>query len=120
MRPLTSFLLALAVGAGAGPWAGAAEPGGGWWQFLCGSTSRQCPCCPDDYHPKTLPPNPCLVPSGGPNDYCAKTQPVTYPYSYCGVDDYCRKTCPIVLRPCYPPWYTCGAPHTSPCSVQKE
>jgi hypothetical protein len=111
---LSRFLVLLVIGVGLGQPAGAAEPDCSWWQTHWHPRSQRCPCCPDDYCPKALPPHPCPVSRCGPDDYCPKPQPATCPYNYCGVNDYCPKACPIVLPPCYPPWYTCGCPKANP------
>jgi len=87
----------------------AAEPCCHWWQTLCHPLSQPRPCCPDDYCLKPLPHAPCPVCNRGPDDYCSKPLAISHPLKYASVDDYCPKKCPILLPPCYPPWYTCGA-----------
>lgn len=71
--------------------------------------ARRCCVCPDDYCPKPLPSVPC-APLGCCDDYCPKPLPSTAPLCYCGPNDYCPKPCCLYLPPCWPAWYTCGAP----------
>jgi hypothetical protein len=114
MRPC--WLLALVVAAaGHVGRVGAAEPGGRWWPWNWCAYRQPCPCCPDDYCPKTLPAV-APVKRFGKDDYCPKTLPCTAPVKRFGTDDYCPKPLPIVTD-CYPPWYTCGAagPPCAPC-----
>ena len=71
--------------------------------------ARRCCTCPDDYCPKPLPCVPC-APRGCCDDYCAKPLPCV-PCALRGCcDDYCPKPCCIYLPPCWPAWYSCGAP----------
>jgi hypothetical protein len=71
--------------------------------------ARRCCTCPDDYCPKPLPCVPC-APRGCSNDYCPKPLPCVpcAPRGCC--NDYCPKPCCIYLPPCWPAWYSCGAP----------
>lgn len=71
--------------------------------------ARSCCLCCDDYCPKSMPCVPC-APNGCCNDYCAKPMPCTAPLNYCGPNDFCPKPCNMYLPPCWPAWYSCGAP----------
>jgi hypothetical protein len=101
------WFLGLAVVAALGGRVGATEPGGRWWLGNWCARRPPCPCCPDDYCPKSLPTT-APVKCFGKDDYCPRPLPVTPPVKCFGKDDYCPRPCPITVPRCYPPWYTCG------------
>lgn len=105
MRGLSLFLAIVA----AGPCA-AAETGP---MTTCCDARSCCVCC-DDYCPKPMPCVRC-APLGCCDDYCPKLMPWTKPLCYCGPNDYCPKPW-ICVRPCWPAWYSCGAPDFTPRS----
>ena len=105
--PCLAGLLVLAGLGLCGP-SGAGEPCCSCKGWPCWDLRRPCPCCPNDYCPKKLPPVPCRVKCCCPDDYCPKRLPIPCPLKYCGPDDYCCKPCPPVPLPCAPPWFTCG------------
>src|SRR5947209_5043077 len=86
-----------------------------WWLRQWRALRQPCPCCPDDYCKKPLPAV-CPAHWEGCNDYDKKPLPLVHPLEYCGPDDYCKKKYPCV-PPCYPPWYTCGAPAGGKCNA---
>jgi hypothetical protein len=86
------------------------QPGSRWWPWPWRNQHRLCPCCPNDYCFKKMPPCPTRVFSHAPDDYCPKRLPCVKGVKCGGPDDYCHKPCPIFVLPCYPPWYTCGDP----------
>jgi hypothetical protein len=74
--------------------------------------ARRCCTCPDSYCPKPQPCVPCAL-RGCCDDYCPKPMPCTASLRYCGCDDYCPKPSCIRLPPCWPAWYSCGAPSSN-------
>ena len=78
--------------------------------------ARSCCNCRDDYCPKPLPCVPC-APLGKCDCYCPKPLPcLPCDLHYCAPDDYCPKPCCLYLPPCWPAWYTCGAPNCAPAA----
>ena len=110
---MRSFVVVVVLGVGLGRCEAArgAGPGGRLWPWPWCSPHPACPCCPDDYGRKTLPPCPPQVCGHAPDDYCRKALPRVVPVKCFGQDDYCRKSSRIWLPPCYPPWYICSPPH---------
>lgn len=76
----------------------------------CADCRNTC-CCPDDYHPKCPPVEPCRVPGCGKPCYCGKRLPCVPPVVRQGCcDDYCAKPFSLTCRSLCEPWFTCGPP----------